>query len=1266
MSSLPGASRPSFRSAVARHLAIACLALVGVSSARAIAIAQDTTAVVTLRGRVSAQEGGQPVESALVVVRAASSAGRADVVDSTRTDGRGIYNFRVRGDVFTVRVFALGFTPRAARLVRRDAVRDIIADVRLARAVYTLSPVRVEARPTQPPALEDRPRSSPGGNERQPTPDALSPGGRGDLAALAATVPGVTLTSGGFSVLGLSPSQNATTLNGLSVAATAIPRTATVLPRLVTTAYDPAVGGFSGGQLALFALPGSEFTVGTLGLLLDDPRLQWTDAAGESLGQRYRNLQVSATRAGPLVHDRLFYSVSAQVGRRTNDLATLTNSDATVLARAGLSPEATDSVLATLQALRVPTSAGVTGDQTATTSGSLLARFDLRPAAERVLGDPEDALTAAPLVSGRSMNVVTAMSWARTTPTLLGPTTLPSRGAAMTDADGSVQFDLAMPVAGRVLLRARTGLSARVNRVKPLLELPGGTVLVGSTLADGSPGLATVQFGGATAAQPRQSQWSWETQNEASWHAGRNDAHRLRATVNVRLEHYSEEQTIDRLGTFTFNSPDDLASGRPSSFTRTLTPTRSAGRALSAALALGDFWRVGERLQLEGGLRLEANRLGPAPRRNPLLDTLFGVRTDRVPSGLHLSPRIGFTWSYGHDRRGTIGGGPARGTFRGGVGEFRAVLPPTLLAPVRAATGLPDATRHLLCLGPAAPTPDWAAYVHDAQTIPTACVPSAEGEEPARGGATAVRDGSDDSPFIDAAPGVMVFDPRYDAARSWRANIGWSGHVLGRFQLSVDALVSRTLGIPGVWDLNFAGVPRFTLPDEGQRAVFVPPTAVDPASGVVDPVAARVSDRVGRVARLSSDLQSESRQLSVSLAPAMASFADRTFWSIGYSYTRVRDRTRGFDGAAFDDPRPAGWARSAGDVRHQLNGTLSWSPSEAVQLTLYGYLRSGVPFTPLIAGDVNGDGVPGDLAFVADPARTADTALARQMATLLRSTSPGVRRCLERQLGRPAERNGCTGPWTAMLGAGVDLDGHSLGLPRRSRIEITLTNALAGIDQLLHGERGLRGWGQPPAPDPTLLTVTGFDPVAQRFRYAVNPAFGDTRPARSVLRTPFQITIEVSLPLGPPASRQLLDQVLRPGRGWPGQRRTAEQIKERYARAGFPNPIAQLILASDSLRLTREQEASLRTIDRRLTAATDSIWSTLAEYLATLDERYDDRSVRSRVRDSQTRAWDALAAAVRDAVALLTPEQLARAAPEVAWLLTERGLREARRAELLY
>src|SRR5262249_9813200 len=106
----------------------------------------------------------------------------------------------------------------------------------------------------------------------------------GDLSAMAATLPGITLIPGtdggasGFSVLGLGADQNNITLNGLNFGSTDLPRDATTQTRVTTSSFDPSRGGFSGGQIALRTNSGSNYRVRSLHQTVDAPTLQYTDA----------------------------------------------------------------------------------------------------------------------------------------------------------------------------------------------------------------------------------------------------------------------------------------------------------------------------------------------------------------------------------------------------------------------------------------------------------------------------------------------------------------------------------------------------------------------------------------------------------------------------------------------------------------------------------------------------------------------------------------------------------------------------------------------------------------------------------------------------------------------------------------------------------------------------------------------------------------------------------------------------------------------------
>jgi hypothetical protein len=76
------------------------------------------------------------------------------------------------------------------------------------------------------------------------------------------------------------------------------------------------------------------------------------------------------------------------------------------------------------------------------------------------------------------------------------------------------------------------------------------------------------------------------------------------------------------------------------------------------------------------------------------------------------------------------------------------------------------------------------------------------------------------------------------------------------------------------------------------------------------------------------------------------------------------------------------------------------------------------------------------------------------------------------------------------------------------------TNALVGIDELLHGKDHLRGWGQDANSDRRLLFATGFDPASGEFKYRVNQHFGAAAGALNPFRIPFVLGVQGRLTLG--------------------------------------------------------------------------------------------------------------------------------------------------------
>ncbi len=241
------------------------------------------------------------------------------------------------------------------------------------------------------------------------------------------------------------------------------------------------------------------------------------------------------------------------------------------------------------------------------------------------------------------------------------------------------------------------------------------------------------------------------------------------------------------------------------------------------------------------------------------------------------------------------------------------------------------------------------------------------------------------------------------------------------------------------------------------------------------------------------------------------------------------------------------------------------------------------------------------------------------MTSLLASTTSEARDCLERQLGTVAGRNSCRRPWTATLNARWDWAKRFGDNYHYLNGSLNFANPLSGLDQLLHGSNRLRGWGSPAAPDPTLYYVRGFDPVAQRFIYDVNPRFGNTRPSLGALYNPFRVTLDFSFSLTGNAAKQQVEVYLRPTRGAPGVRPPADTILRRLLSTGVSgtSPYYWLVANADSLLLTSAQLTALTTGQARRQVAIDSTYRALANELAAVPLDYNPEDVVRRVQEAQ-------------------------------------------------
>lgn len=1132
------------------------------------AVAQVQAEVI--RGRITGPDS-QPIVNALVTTVSFNGG----ITKTKRTDKNGRYSITYpngEGD-YWVSVTAIGYQPQRFEVKKMADEEVLIADVKLSNT-QQLAEVTVRG---------DGPRQTPGrtdfmgdatGGERFVSSSGLPPELAGNLSAMAANTPGVQLIPGVdgnpdmFSILGLDGSQNNTALNGQQGGMSNLPRDASV-NTTVRTGYDVANGGFSGAQVNVTTFPGNNFISRMMSGVFNSPQAQFNDRVGQA--SEYSYVSIGGRASGAVVTDKDFYTTSFQFDRRSQDLATLLSTSPVVFQSAGISGDSVARLTSILGNIGIPVSARGIGRASSRTNASLLGSFDWAPKSEQ---------------SGHAFNLAYNGGWNSVGPQAIATSQTPGSLGRSKAMNGALQLRHTNFFAS-ILTESMLAFSASRNESEPFLDLPGGTVLLSSTLDDGTVTARSLSFGGSANANSNNNQ-SLSARNMLSWFSG-NSKHRIKLVTELRADRTSADRATNLMGRYTYQSLADLEANRPSSFTRQLNAVNQNGSALVGALAIGDAWRPKRDVQVQMGVRLDVNRFLTRPDENSAVKTLLGVSNTNVPNGVYVSPRIGFSWLYGRASQipfaeGFVSG--PRATIRGGVGVFQNMRGPDLASSSIANTGLPGSAQQLNCTGAATPIVDWDVLRDGSAMVPSQC-----------------SDGSQGTLFASSVPSVTLFSPDYGQEKSIRTNLQWSGAILdNRLTLNANGQYSYNMNQSDALDLNFRPLQKFALIGEGNRPVYVAPTSIDALSGLIASRDARVAQEFNAVSQLRSDLHSHSRQITLSISPLTFS-ATKFRWNASYNYLNTLQQFRGFTSAA-GSPLDIQSGTGSGP-RHDIGYQLVYNLANAVTLTWNGRITSGSRYTPTVAGDVNGDGARNDRAFIPDPSAISGTPLAASLQSLIDKGSEGARNCLQNQLGKIADRNSCVGPWTmGNTTLRLSVNASKIRLPQRTTVSFTVSNPVGAADLLLHGTDKLRGWGQTPQIDQSLLFVRGFDRQANKYTYEVNQRFGSTRAAQTTSRTPVVVTMQLSVDFAPTRDWQNLRMQLDRGRSRAGNKMTEAAVRQ-YSSGVFPNPMARMLQAGEQMHLTRLQADSLATMSRRYTRLVDSLWTPAAKYMAALPKDYD-------------------------------------------------------------
>jgi hypothetical protein len=517
-------------------------------------------------------------------------------------------------------------------------------------------------------------------------------------------------------------------------------------------------------------------------------------------------------------------------------------------------------------------------------------------------------------------------------------------------------------------------------------------------------------------------------------------------TVGGRLDftHIFNNFAQGAYGVYTFPTIDSLAAGTPSGYVVGYANSQNA-KDIPAdfhvrvySLYGQDQWAVNDRLTITAGLRADIPTLPDHPSQNDTLTAalaaagLPGVRTDVVPKTRVLfSPRLGFNYDPTGDQRNQV---------RGTLGIFTGPPPYILLGNAYANTGL--GLVRLSCTGLQTP-----AFTLDITALPKACA-----GQPVPGAGQA------------GTVGVNLTDPNFKYPQYFGVSAGFDRQLPHGFVLTVEGLYRKAINGVLIRDLDIKG-PRMVggqpYTDRDGRVLYADTIL---ANGSVPFNSTqrngRWLDSLRHVAFTEGMIQvtNQSKDYNYSLSGQLTRrFSDRFEATVAYTYLKSEDVQ-----SLTSDRAISNWrnGRQLSEAHEDLQTspsvfsrpgrflaygtyTMPWK-SVSTDITLYYERSSGVPYSYVAFGDLNGDGYNGnDLLYIphdaTDPneirigtgvnAAFVQNVVAAQAFNRFIDAQP----CLAKQRGQIMKRDSCRSPAQDRLDVSIrqsipQYRGHQLAL----------------------------------------------------------------------------------------------------------------------------------------------------------------------------------------------------------------------------------------------
>ena len=1009
-----------------------------------------------LQGSV-VQGDGTPIDGAVVTATLAASG--AHWHDATDATGRYFLENVEAGGPYLIDARALGFRP-----VRRTGIVLVLgqrhrADFVLEPAVIELEALTVSA--GLDPQLNTG-RSGPAHIVSQAQVTGL-PNSARDLSVLAALGPLATLRPlGGISIGGQNQGFNSLQIDGGVNADLYLGRTPggaspsaalpEVLPHTISletvrefqvlaAPFDVRLGSFAGGLLNAVTKSGTNAFHGSAFGFLQDGSLTAQDAAGNR--SDFTTWQFGGTLSGPIVRDRVHFFLNADLQQRVvpdaRFLVTADTVGGADLRKTGISYA---SAVRFQQILRdsfglQPGSVGPSDghlpaqDIFAKITVQLGASGHLELSQHYAHGDRREFVDTGRTYGSYALSSVAGRS---------SSTAETSRLIWSALVGGRAQNEL-------ILSYEHLRDSCRPNAAFPLVQVAAdsGTLIAGPNSV--CPTTAVDQN-------------ALEITENLTIGAGR---HLLTIGSHGELFHFRDPLVQVSAGRWLFSSLDLLARGLANHYDRGLgssaRPPGADFRVFGLGLYAQDRWAPTSRLTLTGGLRLDVPFLLDAAMTNQrLVASALGTDTGRLPSGNVLwSPRLGVNYDLSGDGDAFL---------RGGIGLFGGPPPYRWLGNGYRETG--DETV-VFCNRPDVPPFD---PLNQPETCPS-------------GGGT--------------SPRISFFDPGLKLPQNLKLALGVDRRFPSGVVATIDFLYTRAVHQIYESDANL-GAPTSAAAGEGGRPLYGTISGTTSATLVTNPAWRDTSFGENEIYRVSNRGGDNSFSLSLQLRKR---FGETLALYASYAYSHVRDRMSwvnfparaNFSNTPLDgtlDDRRLG--PSFFETPHKVSVAATLDLPYRVQLSLLYLGASQPPYTYVIDGDANADGIGGagslknDIVYV--PRNAADITLVPASAYPRLDAFIEQQPCLREQRGRIMARNSCRNGWLGVLNARL-----TKAVPMAGGRHIEVTADVFNVPNLISSRWG-RYFDTTTGPSVTLLNLVGWDVVNTRGVYRLS---NNTLPARGVV-----------------------------------------------------------------------------------------------------------------------------------------------------------------------